>query len=189
MQAYIYYRQQAFACKGDDKGKLVKLAKGIQEKYHINIPKTAVVILSYNTQKETQECIESIRQNCAPGTYELIVVENASSDGSAAWLKQQADIKLHCNTANLGFPAGCNQGIGSFGTRTAIARFTSFLCSTLNFQWNRRQNMEPAAPYSFINALSAAGTPVSSDTYRSTLICRPYFSQSSVIFAIMGDAW
>lgn len=112
VQAYIYYRQQAFACKGDDKGKLVKLAKGIQEKYHINIPKTAVVILSYNTQKETQECIESIRQNCAPGTYELIVVENASSDGSAAWLKQQADIKLHCNTANLGFPAGCNQGIG-----------------------------------------------------------------------------
>lgn len=43
--------------------------------------------------------------------------------------------------------------------------------------------------YSFINTLSDAGIPFSSDTYRSTLICKSYFSRSSVIFAIIGEAW
>lgn len=112
VQAYLYYRQQAFHSPKDAKQELEKMVIEIQEKYQIKVPKTAIVILSYNTQKEIQECIESIRQNCDPSTYGLIVVDNASSDESAEWLKQQADIKLLCNTTNQGFPAGCNQGIG-----------------------------------------------------------------------------
>ncbi|MCI8530764.1 MAG: glycosyltransferase [Lachnospiraceae bacterium] len=111
IQAYLYYRHQAYLCQDGAKQELEGLAREMQVKYHVNVPKTAVVILSYNTRKETQECVESVRKNCASGTYELVVVDNASSDGSAAWLKRQDDIKLLCNTVNHGFPAGCNQGI------------------------------------------------------------------------------
>ena len=120
VQAYLYYRQQAFLCSNGAKRELEEMAREIREKYRVDVPRTAIVILSYNTKKETQECMESIRSHCAPGTYELIVVDNASSDGSAAWLGQLADIKLLCNTVNQGFPAGCNQGIGLAGVDSDI---------------------------------------------------------------------
>ena len=43
--------------------------------------------------------------------------------------------------------------------------------------------------YSLINALSLSGMPASSDTQRSTRMCRSYFSRRAMIFAIIGDAW
>lgn len=72
---------------------------------------TSIIILSYNTLMMLQMCIESIRGFTAPGTYELIVVDNASHDGSVEWLKEQLDIKCIFNQENKGFPIGCNQGM------------------------------------------------------------------------------
>ena len=72
---------------------------------------TSIVILSYNTLSYLQYCIESVRRFTAAGSYELIVVENASKDGSAEWLRQQADIHTIFNAENAGFPKGCNQGM------------------------------------------------------------------------------
>ncbi len=115
VQAYLYYRQQAFLCQNSAKKELEELAETLRKTHHIHVPKTAIVILSYNTRTETQECIESIRKSCAPGTYELVVVDNASVDTSTDWLRGQADIRLICNTVNRGFPAGCNQGIEMAG--------------------------------------------------------------------------
>ncbi len=77
----------------------------------LQFPKIAIVILSYNTLEETRECIASIRKNVRQCSYELVIVDNASEDGSVEWLKQQPDIKLLCNQVNAGFPAACNQGI------------------------------------------------------------------------------
>ena len=73
--------------------------------------KTSIIILSYNTLSYTQFCIESIRAYTRKNSYEIIVVDNASTDGSLEWLKEQRDIKLIANTENVGFPAGCNQGM------------------------------------------------------------------------------
>ena len=42
--------------------------------------------------------------------------------------------------------------------------------------------------HSFINALSIAEISASPDVYRSTLMCKSYFSRSSMIFFIMGEA-
>lgn len=73
--------------------------------------KTSIVILSYNTYNLTKSCIESIRRFTPAGSYEIIVIDNASQDASVAWLKRQKDIKLVCNKENKGFPGGCNQGM------------------------------------------------------------------------------
>lgn len=72
---------------------------------------TSIVILTFNKLEYTQECIESIREFTEPGSYEIIVVDNYSQDGSVEWLRQQSDIHLIANDYNAGFPAGCNQGI------------------------------------------------------------------------------
>lgn len=59
----------------------------------------------------TKECIKSIRKYTKKGTYELIVVDNNSTDGTRDWIKERYDIKPVFNDENLGFPAGCNVGI------------------------------------------------------------------------------
>ncbi|QOT09826.1 glycosyltransferase [Paenibacillus sp. JNUCC32] len=73
--------------------------------------KTSIVILTYNKLEYTIQCIESIRRFTKPHSYEMIVVDNNSTDGTQEWLLRQNDIKPILNKSNLGFPKGCNQGI------------------------------------------------------------------------------
>ena len=72
---------------------------------------TSIVILTFNKISYTKKCIESIRKYTDKGSYEIIVVDNASTDGTISWLKEQSDIITIFNKDNLGFPKGCNQGI------------------------------------------------------------------------------
>jgi len=73
--------------------------------------KTSIVILTHNKLDYTKQCIESIRQYTREGTYEIIVVDNHSTDGTVEWLKEQTDIRTIFNNENVGFPKGCNQGV------------------------------------------------------------------------------
>ncbi|MCL1950190.1 MAG: glycosyltransferase family 2 protein [Turicibacter sp.] len=72
--------------------------------------KVSIVILCHNQLAYTQECLDSIRRY-TPQAYELIIIDNASTDGTVAWLEAQPDVVLIKNKENLGFPKGCNQGI------------------------------------------------------------------------------
>ncbi|MBB5336841.1 glycosyltransferase [Pectinatus brassicae] len=73
--------------------------------------KTSIIILTYNKLEYTKLCINSIRYYTAGNDYEIIVIDNGSTDNTAEWLKQQNDIISICNKANKGFSGGCNQGI------------------------------------------------------------------------------
>lgn len=73
--------------------------------------KTSIVILTYNNLDHTKQCIESIRRYTNKDEYEIIVVDNASSDDTVQWLNEQNDIIKILNSENQGFPKGCNQGI------------------------------------------------------------------------------
>nr|WP_060788339.1 glycosyltransferase [Geobacillus zalihae] len=73
--------------------------------------KTSIIILTHNQLDYTKQCIESITKYTKEGSYEIIIVDNHSTDGTVEWLKQQNNIKAIFNNENLGFPKGCNQGI------------------------------------------------------------------------------
>lgn len=73
--------------------------------------KTSIIILTYNNLNYTKMCIESIRSHTKHGSYEIIVVDNNSNDGTVQWLEYQKDIRTIFNCKNLGFPKACNQGI------------------------------------------------------------------------------
>lgn len=73
--------------------------------------KTSIIILSFNQMDITLNALDSIRKNTEED-YELIIVENGSTDGSAEQLRAMDDIILIENTENQGFARGCNQGIG-----------------------------------------------------------------------------
>jgi GT2 family glycosyltransferase len=71
--------------------------------------KYSVIIPSFNNKKLTQKCLEAVRQN-SDGDYEVIVIDNHSTDGSLEYLKVQKDITLFENHKNLGFSRANNIG-------------------------------------------------------------------------------
>ncbi len=73
--------------------------------------KTSIIILTYNHLDYTKDCIQSIRKYTDPNSYEIIVVDNLSTDGTREWLLKQNDLKVVFNNSNVGFPKGCNEGI------------------------------------------------------------------------------
>lgn len=70
----------------------------------------SIVIISYNTQRLTRECLESVYANCGELEVEVIVVDNNSADGSQAMIKAlYPQVRLIENTSNTGFAAANNQ--------------------------------------------------------------------------------
>ena len=58
------------------------------------------------------ECLKSVQENTQSISYELLVVDNNSIDGSAGVVRDRfLDVQLICNNKNRGFSAACNQGI------------------------------------------------------------------------------
>lgn len=111
-QAWLCYENAEFYCENAQDLELIRQCKlRLQEQPEWNVKNYSIVLLSYNCEAICRQCIESIRANSSSHEYELIVVDNASSDGIVDWLKAQSDIKLICNEENRGFPGGCNQGI------------------------------------------------------------------------------
>ncbi len=88
----------------------------------MNTVDLSIIILNYNTKQLALEAVESIEKNylkeVLAGTYEVILADNASPDGSLAEFKKyqkQSKIKsfqVIDNGGNIGFAAGNNRGVG-----------------------------------------------------------------------------
>jgi len=82
--------------------------------------KLSIIIVNYNTYSLTRQTIESVIQKKHKFTYEIVLVDNASADGSIEALEEtfKEEIKnkqIHIikNSANLGFSKANNIGIRS----------------------------------------------------------------------------
>jgi len=75
-------------------------------------PKIAIVIPNWNGRELLRNCLESIKKNTSHSNYEIVVVDDASTDGSVEMVKKEfPDVRLIRNKENLGFPKACNRGI------------------------------------------------------------------------------
>jgi GT2 family glycosyltransferase len=71
----------------------------------------SIVVVSYNTKEMTLDCLRSIYAQSEGFSFNIIVVDNASSDGSPeAIAKIFPEVVLVRCTTNLGFAAGNNKG-------------------------------------------------------------------------------
>lgn len=86
----------------------------------------SIIILSYNTLRVLQECLESIKRSETTGfSFETIVVDNASTDGSVKMVREEFPwVRLIVSKKNLGFAGGCNLGL-----KKAAGRYILFLNS------------------------------------------------------------
>jgi len=71
---------------------------------------TSIVILGFNEVEYTKLCIDSILKY-TNRSFELVLVDNGSSDGTGEYFDSIPGAKVIKNKENLGFAKGCNQGI------------------------------------------------------------------------------
>jgi GT2 family glycosyltransferase len=83
----------------------------------------SVIIVSWNVREFLRKSLESIRSTQATASLEILVVDNASSDGSAEMIRSEyKDVRLIANDSNVGFGPANNIGL-----RHAHGRYVLFL--------------------------------------------------------------
>lgn len=73
-------------------------------------PQVSIVIPVYNKIAYTLACLASLAQHAASATFEVIVVDDCSSDDTAERLADVDGLTLVRNAQNLGFVGSCNAG-------------------------------------------------------------------------------
>jgi len=75
----------------------------------------SVVVVTYGNYELSKQCIESILVNTTHPDFEVIAVDNASSDATPAYLRtcaaSDSRVRVELNDENAGFAGGANQGL------------------------------------------------------------------------------
>ena len=73
------------------------------------------VILHYKTYRDTDECVQSLKEKIDSTLYHIIIVDNYSNNDSLEKLKSKykndKNVTILENNKNLGFARGLNKGI------------------------------------------------------------------------------
>jgi GT2 family glycosyltransferase/Flp pilus assembly protein TadD len=73
--------------------------------------KASIIIPVFNKLELTRQCLTTLASITTMPEYEVIVVDNASSDGTAEFLAELGgDVQVISNPENYGFAVACNQG-------------------------------------------------------------------------------
>jgi GT2 family glycosyltransferase len=75
-------------------------------------PTVAVCIVTYNSAGDIEECLNAVRRQTHP-VSSIVVVDNASTDGTRDVLGRHDDIRFIRNERNTGFAAGQNRAIAA----------------------------------------------------------------------------
>ena len=78
----------------------------------------STIVVNYNAGALLRSCIDSLL--ACPLDVEVIVVDNASQDGSLGAVQSLPNVRLISNAQNLGFAAACNQGISVARARNLL---------------------------------------------------------------------
>lgn len=149
----------------------------------------SIIILSYNTKQTTRNCLNSILKSTIRSAYEIIVIDNASTDDSVLMLREISSLHPHIrlieNKENIGFAKANNQAV-----RVSFGKYILFLNSdtlAIDDAVERlftffKQN-ETSIHFLGGKLLNKDGTPQPS--------CGPFYSLFVVFAALFlrGDYW
>ena len=94
----------------------------------VTVTDLSIIIVSWNTKKYMEECLTSLTTINGNLSAEIIVVDNASADGTPDMIRAQfPDVKLIETGANLGFAKGNNVGI-----KEATGKYICLINSDVN---------------------------------------------------------
>lgn len=143
----------------------------------------AIIIVSYQVCDLMKKCLTSVYASQGVGSFEVCVVDNASTDSSAEMVREEfPQVKLIVHEENLGYPAANNVGLKSFGNweNDPPARYALLL--------NPDTELPPDALASMIDFMDshpeagAAGPKLVLPDGQLDLACRRSFPTPEVIF-------
>ena len=76
-------------------------------------PELAIIIVNWNGGDFLRRCLESVNKFPPSVPFEMIVVDNASTDGTREWLQSHPDVRLIANSENVGFGRANNQAFAA----------------------------------------------------------------------------
>jgi GT2 family glycosyltransferase len=78
------------------------------------VVRTSVIIVNWNTRETLRDCLHSLQDFPPPEPWDVIVIDNGSSDGSVDMLRRDEPwVRVIGNRENRGLPAANNQGIAA----------------------------------------------------------------------------
>lgn len=105
------------------------------------MPKLSIIILSYNSKKVTEQCLMSLLKSLRTEMafdYEIIVVDNASTDGSQEVIKKYESrfksLKLIKNRKNVGFSKANNQALKDSKGEYVLFLNSDVMVENVNFK-------------------------------------------------------
>jgi N-acetylglucosaminyl-diphospho-decaprenol L-rhamnosyltransferase len=88
--------------------------------FDVDHPLVSIVIVNWNGRDVLQDCLRSIAEHRPTHPFVVLVVDNASTDGSVEWLKGEArrlfpghQLRILVNQENIGFGAANNLAFGA----------------------------------------------------------------------------
>ncbi|MBI4773319.1 MAG: glycosyltransferase family 2 protein [Deltaproteobacteria bacterium] len=137
-------------------------------------PEVSIVVPNFNGRTVLPHCLDSLeKQTCR--SFETIVVDNGSWDGSVPYLQNRPGLRLLALPSNRGFAGGCNAGI-----RESRGRFIALL-----------NNDAEAAPDWLEKLLDAAGDHPGADSFASMILRRnegDTIDSAGDVYTIAGSA-
>lgn len=149
----------------------------------------SVIVVSYNTRELLARCLRSLGPGARETPHEIVVVDNASGDGSAEMVGREFPrVLLIANPANVGFARAANQGI-----RAARGEFPALVNSDAEAPRGSLDALvaflraRPAVGAVGPRTLGPDGHPIRS-AFRFPSLLRPYLNFAALRW-IAGDAF
>jgi len=100
-----------------------KITNYLEDVKQVKSLQVSIIIPVFNKAEYTKQCLEALVENTPDELYEVIIVDNASTDGTKEFLRcLEGDVKIITNDENLGFAKACNQG-----AKAASGKYVVFL--------------------------------------------------------------
>jgi GT2 family glycosyltransferase/peptidoglycan/xylan/chitin deacetylase (PgdA/CDA1 family) len=140
----------------------------------------SIVIPNWNTKELTCECISSICRETTAVSYEIIIVDNGSADGSVEVIKSRfPDVRIVVNKINRGFAAACNQGmLAGKGRYVLLLNSDILILDSAIDKTVRYADSQPQA--------AVVGCQVRNDDYGVSKTCFRFPSVLDLIFRTFG---
>ena len=116
-QAFLCFENALHYCDEPEDEKVIREAmEDVRDR--VSARGVSIVIVSYNDMELCRQCLYAIRRYLQTDSYEVIVVDNASTDEEVRrFLREYAagdsHVRLLENEKNEGFPVGCNIGLSA----------------------------------------------------------------------------
>jgi glycosyltransferase involved in cell wall biosynthesis len=121
----------------------------------VRSPPVSVIVPCFNGERHLRRCLEGLTRQAYPD-YEIVVVDDASTDGTPGILKEFPSVKVVQNAENRGPAFSRNRGIEASGGEVLV--FLDADCEVDDAAWLAKHvEVQAARPGTIVGGSSGSG--------------------------------